>query len=85
MPSKNQLHVVKVLKNTLDNLLLWKGSQIWGNMSGKHEDKWALQCTYEGGGGDSNNAKKIKISIKAKIKVTIVVDLCTLKINSSGF
>lgn len=38
-----------------------------------------------GGWGDSNNAKKIKISIKAKIKVTIVVDLCTLKINSSGF
>lgn len=33
--------------------------------------------------GDSNNAKKI--SIKAKIKVTIVVDLCTLKINSSSF
>lgn len=38
-----------------------------------------------GVGGDSNNAKKIKISIKPKIKLTIVVDLCTLKINSSGF
>lgn len=38
-----------------------------------------------GGGGDSNNAEKMKISIKTKIKVTIVVDLCTLKINSSTF
>ena len=38
-----------------------------------------------GVGGDSNNAKNINMSIKPKIKLTIVVDLCTLKINSSGF
>lgn len=44
-----------------------------------------LNALTRGVGGDSNNAKKIKISIKPKIKVTIVVDLCTLKINSSGF
>lgn len=39
---------------------------------------------YSVGGGGDNNAEKIN-SIEGKKKVTIAVDLCTLKINSSTF